>query len=127
MSRDSNAVPRRIATVLTAIACIGVGALLVVAALTPDAAPAAPLSAFWNPQSWEVVTLAVVVAVALGLLVFPYGRRQFSARPFFGIAVAGTTAVGLGFAAYARCSEDSVPFWSPLTEPRPRTTPRIRP
>ncbi|MGC5170155.1 RyR domain-containing protein [Microbacterium sp. DT81.1] len=106
---------RRIAIAIAAAACIAVGALLVVAALTPFGSPVGVWSPFWDPQSWQVVTLAVALALALGVLVFPRGHRQHSARPLAGILLIGTAAVGLGLAAYSTCARESVAFWSPLT------------
>jgi hypothetical protein len=115
VSQNPNAPLMRIAIVVAAMACIAVCILLVIAALTPDAVLPSPWSAFWDPQSWQVVTLAMVVAIAMGLLVSSRGRMEHSARRFAGILVLGTTAVGLGLAAYAPCAGESVAFWSPLT------------
>lgn len=115
MTQNSNAVLTRAAIVVVATACIAVGILLVVAALTPDAVLPPPWATFWDPQSWQVVTLAVGLAIALGLLVSSRGRMQHSARRFAGILVIGIAAGGLGLAAYTPCAGDAVPFWSPLT------------
>jgi hypothetical protein len=104
----------RIATVVVGAVCVAVIVLLVVAAVEPNWSPP-PLAMFWDPRSWQAVTLTVALAALLALLLWLQRSRRHSTRPLVAILVMGVSAVVLGFAAYRDCAVDAVPFWSPLT------------
>lgn len=106
---------RRIGIAVTAVGCCLVALLLAFAALRPEEPLPAPLAAFWDPQSWQVVTVATAWSAALGFFVVAGRTRRQSARPLIAILVMGAIAVTLALVSYLPCTGDGVPFWTPLS------------
>ncbi|WP_342001774.1 hypothetical protein MRBLWH7_002042 [Microbacterium sp. LWH7-1.2] len=106
---------RRIGIVVSAAGCAVLAVLLAVAALRPDHPLAEPLAEFWDPQSWQIVTLSIVWDGLLSAFILVGRRPRQSARPLLALVLMGAVAVGLGFTAYLPCTGDGVPFWTPLS------------
>lgn len=106
---------RWVGIVLSAAACTVLAVLLAIAALRPDQPLPPPLAEFWDPQSWQIVTLAIVWGGLLAAFILVGRRPRQSARPLAALVLMGAVAVGLGFTAYLPCTGDGVPFWTPLS------------